>query len=75
MTCATERPYSDDMPDSNWNIESTLVPEKKMHLVEVAVLSFVLVMVGTLMPYMTTATFEVIESSVSHLPHIVLKLL
>lgn len=36
---------------SHWEIESSLAPEGKMHLIEVAVLSVVLVSIGVLFSY------------------------
>lgn len=66
MTCSPETPCLTEMPESEWNIDSTLVPEKKMHLVEVSVLSLVLIAVGVLLPYMVTATVEVIASEAEH---------
>lgn len=46
-----------------WNVDSSLVPEKKMHLVEIVILSATLISVGILAPYAVSAAFATLKQS------------
>lgn len=44
-----------------WHVNSSLVPEKKMHLVEIVILSATLISVGILAPYAAAAAFDTLK--------------